>query len=253
MENPYKPYIIKKARTKWFWLRILFFCFFVGIFLVVAVVKIFNLPIFNFLFNKSERNEINMYCVCLNTENMESSSADIAKTYRARGGAGVVLNREGRDFVILSCYKNQSDAKTVVENLSGTEPNLSVIEIKILEPSLKNLEDDDCEQFKTIFNFLKEIIFSLDEIVLNLSQNKLSDVNANLQLNNMLLKTKFYEQKLLEKEKLEKTSYVLSNVENVLNYVCGETALTENYLSYQAEIRRALVRIVLVVYENFGA
>lgn len=243
--------MIKKKRTKLFWVRGFVFCLAVGGLLFCVIVQIFNLPLFNFLFRNEKQNQIDIYFVCLNTENMESPPTDIAKTYKARGGAGLVFNIAEKDYVILSCYKSQNQAKLVVNNLKASEPNLEVHRISILQPGVKNLTEEDKNQFLVIFDFLKEMLEKLDEIIFDLSQNKLTDVKANLQINNLLLKTRFYEQKLLEKNELEKTSYVLSNVSNVLNYVCGETALTENYLSYQAEIRRAFVRIVLVLYENF--
>lgn len=252
MENPYQPYVIKKANKKHFCLKVLLLSFLIVVTIAFLLIKVVNLSLFSFLYKSDEKECFSVHLVCKNVLDSESSINEVAKSYRARGGAGVVFKTKTNVYVVLSCYLSYDKAKNVVTNLNAAETNMELIEIKIEQPSLKKLTEEDRAQFITVFKFLKDTVATLDELILGLADNSITDVAANSKINNLLLKSEFYEQKLLEKEKLETTSYVLSSVSNILYYACGETALTENYLSYQAEIRRALVRIVLVLYENFG-
>lgn len=253
MENLYQPYIIKKRRTKFFWIKVVVAVVLIVVLFLVFISKALNLKVFGWLFSKNDEinNQIELHFVAKNAVNSQISVNEMAKTYRARGAAGIVFDFNNAQYVVLSCYTTIKDANAIVKSLGATEVDIEVFTLKITKPNDENLVDEDKQLFNTIFEFFKEVVTKLDNIIINLSKQSLTDVNANLQINNLLLKSKFYQQKLLEKEKLETTSYVLSCVTSILEYISGETALSENYLSYQAEIRRAFVRVGIAVYESF--
>ena len=95
----------------------------------------------------------------------------------------------------------------------------------------------------------QEILDELYSLIVKLEQSSITDISANLSLNNMALSAEYYYNLLIEKNNLKTLNNIVANVLSLLRYVANEEVLMDSFLPYESEIRRILVRIVIIINE----
>lgn len=251
MNDSYKSYYrtVKKNNKKT-----------INCFLIVFVVIILTIffcfiifPLFGLIswstYNEKEANSKMLYLVAINSGDDQEEAEELAKNYRARGGAGVVWNKDEYYWIILGIYFSYDDSNSVVINLYDENIEAEVIEFKIKKPDTKTLKEEDEDLFDRIFKFLLEILDELYSLIVKLEQSSITDISANLSLNNMALSAEYYYNLLIEKNNLKTLNNIVANVVSLLRYVANEEVLMDSFLPYESEIRRILVRIVIIINE----
>lgn len=251
----YNEVCVLKATKKHAWLGISFFvCFLVLTFLFSMLLS--PLLGLNYLGVFSQNNSVyslSFYAVIINTNSTDSDYAtEQAQTYRVRGGAGVLWENDDETYcIVLSAYLTKSDAQTVCEQITTQSLAPEVMEIAVQKENTGNFSLAEQDLYDKSFDFLVATLNSLYEISYKIDTGTLSEINANLQIKNLLLDTNYYYQQLLENgsDNLDNMKTFMASTNSLLEYVADEEVLTSTALPYSGDIRRVLVRILFVIYE----
>ena len=252
LKNYNEVCVLKPVKSR-AWLGISFvICFLVFTFLFSLILSpLLGLNYLGVLSNGTETYATSFYAVVINTNSTDSDYAtEQAQAYRVRGGAGVLWENETY-YVILSAYPSEDDAETVKEQITTTSLTPEIMEISINKTDTASFTTEEKELYNKSFEFLLSTLNSLYDISYKIDTGLMTELNANLQIKNLLLDTSYYYQQILanESDNLEDIKTILASTNSLLEYVADEEVLTSTALPYSGDIRRVLVRLLFVIYE----
>jgi len=243
---------LKKTKTRALFGISLTLCFLIFTFLFSLILTpLLGLNYLNAIFSQGSTTSSTFYAVMINTDSTDSDYAtEQAQNYRVRGGAGVLLEKETY-FIVLSAYPNKSDAESVSEQITTENIIPEIMEITFQSTNTSSFSAEEKELYNNCFNFAIDTLNSLYDISYKLDTGTITELTANLNIKNLLLDTTSYNQQLFanQTDNLKKIRTIISSVSSLLEYVADEEVLTSTTLPYAGDIRRVLVRILLVIYE----
>ena len=244
--------ILKKTKTRaWFGIS-LTLCFLIFTFLFSLILSpILGLNYLNAIFSQGSTTSSTFYAVIINTNSIDADYAtEQAQNYRVRGGAGVLFEKETY-YIVLSAYPNKSDAESVSEQITTESIIPEIMEITFQSANISSFSADEKMLYNNSFNFVLDTLNSLYDISYKLDTGAITELTANLDIKNLLLDATSYNQQLFENQtdNLKEIRTIISSLSSLLEYVADEEVLTSTTLPYAGDIRRVLVRILLVIDE----
>lgn len=97
------------------------------------------------------------YYVCYDSPTDSQSAASVSGVVHSYGGAGYIIENDGKYYVTISCYYGEDDALSVVKNLKNKGLSCTVIEAKREKISLPPSASKKAEQYKGTLNTLNSI------------------------------------------------------------------------------------------------
>lgn len=79
------------------------------------------------------------YFVCYTMEDNSVSASSISSAVNSYGGAGYILEHDGKYYVTVSCYYSKSDADGVCKTLRGRNLDCLVLKIETTEYALQTI------------------------------------------------------------------------------------------------------------------
>lgn len=129
------------------------------------------------------------YYVCYNSPPDTHSASSISNVVHSYGGAGYIIECDGKYYVTVSCYYDDRDAQSVVATLGKKGLNCSVVEVTAGDYELRGSAKRNAEKFKgnletllTLSRLCYDLANSLDSYSCSQSTAKsvLGDVESGL-------------------------------------------------------------------------
>lgn len=89
------------------------------------------------------------YYVCYDSPSDSTSVASISNLVRGYGGAGYIVEQDGKYYVTVSCYYSEKEAQVVCVNLENKGLSCSVIKVKREKYKIKGSAEKFAKQYES--------------------------------------------------------------------------------------------------------
>ncbi len=114
------------------------------------------------------------YYVCYACPSDTHSASSMSTVVHSYGGAGYIIENEGKYYVTISCYYEENDARTVCNTLNKKGVDCSVLKVSADDYSIKGSAKKNREKYLGNLNTL----LSLSEVCYGLA-NSMDDYSCN--------------------------------------------------------------------------
>ena len=196
----------------------------------------------------------NYFYVYIKTDAINAGEAEeIANDYRVRGGAGITVQINGVWCVVLSLYKNESDANTVVTQLSAQDITAGVEKITTPTPSVANMNDAQIDIAQNIYDHYLQTIETLYDISVSLDENAMTESTAQVRVKQLALLWQQRTQDLAGQIGVSGSDsmthplidvYTISlQITGLLDVLASENSYTVNLITYMSLVRETTFQL----------
>lgn len=252
MDNKFDKVCVVKKKKSFIALGV--FGSFLALTIIFSIVlsPLLGLNYLGGLFSKNANGTVcaNYYAVVIDSKtDNESTATEMAQKIRIRGGAGVLIQQKTY-LIAVSAYQSKTDAEKVANQIATDEMSPELLKIEIKSKTSK-LSESEKEEYNRCFDFILLVIDSLYELSSKLDKGEITEINANLQIKNLLLDASYLNQELFSKRNnhFKNLKTIVSSTTNLLEYIANEDVLASTLLPYSSDIRRTYMRILFLIYE----
>lgn len=181
-----------KVRIKSFFIIILFFLIFGGIFVsaralsgVLTVSQVGNTIVYGDGVLKID--ERKLYAVTMGEYDDENNAEKVALGANIQGAGGYIWLEKGRYYVFGSVYKTMEEAESVQTNLKSSSYKVSIREITLnkAKVSFANVEKKDIAKIKKAVDFLTRCYEKIYDYSVKFDKKKLNNLAVSSYISNL--------------------------------------------------------------------